>query len=168
MRHFWCHVDAETHKIVDNRFQVAQLIACQPDEPRYIGDQDVFLLQEKVIEHILRSETEVGAKAAASMRPDPIQQTLAEELKNVLRRGTVDREKAKTAIRFLGQPAGPFVIKTMRAAFKAWTDNPDDSALLGGIMNLEADFAKGLSTTSPASTLRREDLKLVCFEYISG
>lgn len=166
MRHFWCFVDAQTQQITDNRFQVAQLIACQPDEPRYIGDQDVFLLQEKVIDHILRSEMEVEAKATASARPDPIQQTLAEELKNAIRRGKVDRERAKAAIRFLGQPAGPFVIKKMKAAFKAWANGSDDTALLDAIMDLEADFAKG-STGSTASTLHREDLKLVCFEYVS-
>lgn len=167
-RHFWCYVDAETHRIIDNRFQVAQIITCQPDEPRYIGDQDVFSLQEKVIEHILRSEREVEAKATASARPDPIQQTLAEELKNAIRRGKVDREKAKTAIRFLGQPAGPFVIKRMKAAFKVWTEKPDDSALLDEIVGLEADFAKGLSGGSTGTTLRREDLKLICFEYVSN
>ncbi len=166
-RHFWCYVDAETHKIVDNRFQVAQLIACQPDEARYIGDQDVFLLQEKVIDHILRREMEVEAKATASARPDPIQQTLAEELKNAIRRGNVDRERAKTAIRFLGQPTGPFVIKELKAAFKAWTEDPADPALLDAIMDLQADFAKGLSNGSTTNTLRREDLKLVCFEYVS-
>ena len=59
-----------------------------------------------MIEHILASQREVEAKAAAPTTVDPIQQTMAEELKDALRRQTVDREAAKTCIRFLGQPMG--------------------------------------------------------------
>ena len=43
-RHFWRYIDARSHEITENRYEIAQLIACQPDEPRYIGDQDVFVL----------------------------------------------------------------------------------------------------------------------------
>jgi len=105
-RHFWRYIDARTNEVKENRYEIAQLIACQADEPRYIGDQDVFDLQEKVIQHILSAEREVEAKAAAPTTVDPIQQTITEELKDALRRQTVDRELAKTCIRFLGQPMG--------------------------------------------------------------
>ncbi len=152
---------------MDNRFQVAQIIACRPDEPRFIGDQDVFDLQERVIEHILRSEQAVEAKAAAAVKPDPIQQTLAEELKNAIRRGSVERESAKSAIRFLAQPAGPFVIKKMKALFQAWNEDRKDELLLAEIGRLEADFGKGPSSDSPGLQVRRQDLKLVCFEYVA-
>ena len=46
-RHFWRYIDARTHEVKENRYEIAQVIACQPDEPRYIGDQDVFVLQEQ-------------------------------------------------------------------------------------------------------------------------
>ena len=97
-RHFWRYIDARTHEVKENRYEIAQTIACQPDEPRYIGDQDVFVLQDKVIEHILAAEREVEAKAAAPTAVDPIQQTVTEELKDAIRRRTVDREQAKTCI----------------------------------------------------------------------
>src|SRR5262249_50214906 len=64
-RHFWRYIDASTHEIKENRFEIAQLICCLPDEPRYIGNQDVFMLQDKVIEHILAADREAEAKAAA-------------------------------------------------------------------------------------------------------
>ncbi len=105
-RHFWRYIDARTHEVGENRYEIAQVIACQPDEPRHIGDQDVFVLQERVIEHILSAEREVEAKAAAPTVVDPIQQTVTEELKDAIRRRTVDREQAKTCIGFLGQPMG--------------------------------------------------------------
>ena len=84
--HFWRYIDAKTHEILENRYEIARSIACQPDEPRYIGDQDVFALQDKVIEQILAAEREAEAKAAAPTAVDPIQQTVTEELKNALRR----------------------------------------------------------------------------------
>ncbi|MBE3100129.1 MAG: helicase [Planctomycetes bacterium] len=168
MRHFWHYIDARTHEITDNRFEVAQVIACQPDEPRYIGDQDVFLLQEKVIEQILKSERAVEAKAAVSATPDPIQQSIAEEMKNAIRRATVDREKAKQTIRYLGEPAGPFAIKAMKAAYKQWGEDHQDPALLSSVSQLAEDFGKAPDGMSPAGQLRREDLNLVCFEYVSS
>lgn len=53
--------------------EVAQRIACRRDEPRYIGDQDVFALQEKVVAHILSNDLELEARAAAPTTVDPIQ-----------------------------------------------------------------------------------------------
>lgn len=168
VRHFWQYIDAKTHQITDNRFQVAQIIACRPDEARYIGDQDVFMLQEKVINHILHSEQAVEAKAAASVKPDPIQQTISEELKNAIRRNSVDREQAKAAIRFVAQPAGPFVIKKLKAALQELQTGKQDQLLLEGITKLEADFGKESATTFHSNCLDRQDLKLICFEYVSA
>ena len=105
-RHFWRYIDAQTHEIKENRYEIAQTISCLPDEPRTIGDQDVFTLQDKVIEHILGAEREAEARAAAPMGVDPIQQTVTEEFKDAIRRRAVDREQAKRCITFLGQPMG--------------------------------------------------------------
>src|SRR5436190_17496925 len=99
-RHFWRYIDAKSHEIKENRYEIAQLISCLPDEPRYIGDQDVFTLQDKVIEQILAADRETEAKAAAPIAVDPIQQTVSEEIKAGIRRRSVDREKAKRCINF--------------------------------------------------------------------
>lgn len=42
VRHLWRYIDAATGEIGQNRYEIARLIACQADEPRYFGDQDVF------------------------------------------------------------------------------------------------------------------------------
>jgi hypothetical protein len=44
--------------------------------------------------------------AAAPIAVDPIQQTVSEGIKDAIRRRTVNREKAKASINFLGQPMG--------------------------------------------------------------
>jgi superfamily II DNA or RNA helicase len=168
-RHFWRYIDAATHKVLDNRFEIAQVIACQPDEPRFIGDQDVFVLQDKVIDHILKAERETAAKAAAPTVVDPIQQTVTEEIKNAIRRATVNRDAAKAAIKYLAQPMPRFAVTRLRKAHTAWSDSKDDATLLDAVTSLATDYAKdNAGSDSGQVDLRREDLDLICFEYVSS
>lgn len=167
-RHFWRYVDARTGEIRDNRYEIAQLIACQADEPRYIGDQEVFALQETVIEHILRGERDVEARAAAPTTVDAVQQTTAEELKDALRRRTVDRERAKVCIRFLGQPMGRSLHLKLKRAYEDWGRSRDDVALLEAVGALADEFGKERAKPERSAPLRREDLELICFEYVTG
>ena len=166
-RHFWRYIDARSHEITENRYEVAQRIACQPDEPRYIGDQDVFVLQEKVIQQILASEREVEARAAAPIAVDPVQQTVAEELKDALRRQAVDRELAKRCVRFLGQPMGRSLLVKLRKAYQSWSEGRDDQALLAAVGLLAEEFGKGQPPVEGGESIRREDLELICYEYVT-
>jgi SNF2 family DNA or RNA helicase len=167
-RHFWRYIDARSQEITENRYEVAQLIACQPDESRYIGDQDVFVLQDKVINQILASERAVEARAAAPIAVDPIQQTVAEELKDALRRQAVDRESAKRCVRFLGQPMGRSLVVKLRKAYQAWSEGRDDQALLAAVGLLADEFGKGQPAAEGSGSIRREDLDLICYEYVTG
>ncbi len=167
-RHFWRYIDARTLEIEDNRYEIARRIACQRDEPRYVGDQDVFVLQERVIEQILAMEREVEAKAAAPPTVDPIQQVVSEELKDGLRRQAIDREVTKEAIRFLGQPMGRSLHKKLKEAYDVWSTDRDDAGLLSIIATMAEEFSKDRPASESRSTLRRSDLTLVCFEYVTG
>jgi hypothetical protein len=167
-RHFWRYIDARSHEVLENRFEIAQLIACLPDEPRYISDQDVFLLQERVIEHILGTEREVEAKSAAAAAVDPIQQTLTEVVKDGIRRRSVDRERAKICLAFLSQPAGRALHTRLKGVYDAWTHGRADQALIDEVASLAQHFGKDPSRAAGVSRLRREDLELICFEYVSG
>src|SRR5207237_7980462 len=135
-RHFWRYIDSKTHEIKENRYEIAQLISCLPDELRYIGDQDVFVLQDKVSEHILAADREAEAKAAAPVAVDPIQQTVSEEIKDAIRRRTADRDKAKTCINFLGQPMGRALHAKLKAAQESWRASGDDAALVQAVAAL--------------------------------
>jgi SNF2 family DNA or RNA helicase len=167
-RHFWRYIDAKTHEIMENRYEIAHLISCLPDEPRYIGDQDVFALQDKVIEHILAADREAEAKAAAPIAVDPIQQTVSEEIKDAIRRRTVDREKTKTCINFLGQPMGRALHARLRAAYESWKESDSDTTLVDEILALAEQFGKQRTADGNSERLSREDLELICFEYVSG
>jgi superfamily II DNA or RNA helicase len=167
-RHFWRYIDAKNHEIKENRYEIAQLISCLPDEPRYIGAQDVFVLQDKVIEHILAADREAEAKAAAPTAVDPIQQTVSEEIKDAIRRRSVDREKAKTCISFLGQPMGRALHVKLKTAHDTWKESRDDGALVDEVVRLSEQFGKQRADDAPLKRLNREDLELICFEYASA
>jgi SNF2 family DNA or RNA helicase len=167
-RHFWRYIDARSDDIKENRYEIAQLISCLPDEPRYLGDQDVFVMQDKVIDHILAADREAEARAAAPIAVDPIQQTVSEEIKDAIRRRTVDREKAKTCITFLGQPMGRALHAKLKAAHESWKASKDDAMLVEEVASLSEQFGKQRSGDGTVKRLCREDLELICFEYVSG
>jgi superfamily II DNA or RNA helicase len=167
-RHFWRYIDARSHAVEDNRYEIAQRIACQRDEPRYIGDQDVFVLQETVIEAILAADREADAKAAVPHSVEPIRHAVCEELKDALRRQSVDRALAKDAIRFLGQPMGRSLHQKLKAAYDEWSTARDDAALLDTVASLADEFSKVRPLTQSEASLQREDLTLVCFEHVTG
>ena len=166
-RHLWRYIDAATHEIRENRYEIAQLIACPPEEPRYVGGQDVFALQDRVIAQILAAEREAEAKAAAPTVVDPIQQTVTETLKDALRRRSVEREAAKACIAFLGQPMGKALHARLRSAYDAWDSSRDDRALLAAVSALAEQFGKERAQPSTTKRLTREDLELICFEHLS-
>jgi superfamily II DNA or RNA helicase/HKD family nuclease len=167
-RHFWRYIDARTGEIKENRYEIAQLISCLPDEPRYIGDQDVFGLQDKVIEHILAADRDAEARAAVPTAVDPIQQTVSEEIKDAIRRRSVDRDKAKACLSFLGQPMGRALHARLKAANENWKTSNDDGAFVDEVGNLLEQFSKQEASKKPVKQLSREDLQLICFEFVSG
>jgi hypothetical protein len=167
-RHFWRYIDAATHEIKDNRYEIAQLISCLPDEPRYIGDQDVFQLQDKVIESILTDQQQAVARSIAPTAVDPIQQTISETIKDSIRRRSVDRDLAKNCISFLGQAMGKSLHAKLKAAFDSWIQHKKDTELVGEISELSTQFRKDQNPDARADLLAQDELKLICFEYISG
>lgn len=166
-RHFWRYIDASSGKVSDNRFEIATLIACGPEEPRFIGDHNLFRLQERVIDEIMRSEQSTETRSRVAAATDPIQQTLAEDLKGVMRAGTAPRDRAKAALQFLGQPVGKAIVAKLKKLRIDWLNHRDDPRLVQGLDGLAADYSKA-GAEAAEQPLRREDLHLVCFEFVLG
>ena len=118
--------------------------------------------------HILAADREAEAKAAAPTAVDPIQQTVSEEIKDAVRRRSVDREKAKACISFLGQPMGRALHAKLKAAHETWKTAKDDGALVEEVVTLSEQFGKQNSEDVPLKRLKHEDLELICFEYVTG
>lgn len=164
-RHLWRYVDAGTGEITDNRYRIAQMIQCHFDEPRHICEQDVFALQKRVVDQILREDRSTTASAVVAGAPDPVQLALAEDIKASMRRGEVDRDKAKKALRFLSQPVGRALVaklKTLRTQVEGVAE------CLDPILELAEVYGKEDTARNPQASLQTDQLKLVCFEYLSS
>ena len=109
-----------------------------------------------------------SATAAGAATVDVIQQIVTEELKDALRRQTVDRDLAKAAIRFLGQPMGRSLHVKLRKAYRGWQESRDDGGLLAAISLLAEEFGKAEPVLESTGAMRREDLELICFESVTG
>jgi len=99
---------------------------------------------------------------------EPGQQTVTEELKNSLRRRTIDREGAKNCISFPGQPMGRALQLKLREAYEAGAESKDDPGLLSAVATLAEQFGKERPAASGVKRLGRKDLELICFAYVSG
>jgi hypothetical protein len=80
----------------------------------------------------------------------------------------VDREKAKTCINFLGQPMGRALHVKLKAAQESWKSTRDDATLVAEVVTLAQQFGKQQGASAPLQRLGREDLELICFEFVSG
>ncbi len=167
VQHFWRYYDLQTQQILDNRFLIANLIACAPDTPRVIGEADVFAIQAKVQQHIFDS---VQAQAAAEAAPtivEPIQQTVAAVLREHLNNPALKRSEVRAVLRILSLPMTRVMLNRVKAAYQAYQTNEDVKQLLEA---LQGDLSEPESTTDQpplrALQLTMDDLHLVCWEYV--
>ncbi len=164
-RHFWRYYDIQRGRVIDNRFLIANLIACAPDTPRVIGDADVFAIQDKVIGDILRSEQEQQAVEAAPKVLDPLQQTAVTLLQPYLNSSAAPRNEVKEALRRLQAPMAHVALRDLRKAYERFVKDQDLGALLASIRSLEGSASKP-QTKEAGVLLAREDLHLICFDYV--
>jgi superfamily II DNA or RNA helicase len=176
-QHYWRYIDLSEDwrggRIEDNRYVITNLIQCQPDMLRFVpvdGEVDIFALQEKVIASIVQSSAEQVAVEAAPKLLDPIQQTIATTLRGYINSPAVSRKEVIAAIQWLNEPQPGVYIKALRKAYEAFSTNGQIDELLTVVKSIGTDAAapedsKAGSSVSK-SPVRREDLKLVCFDYV--
>lgn len=170
-QHFWRYVDLRENTIVDNRYIIANLIACGQDTARVVEPEvwsRVFELQERAIESILKSAEQQIAVQAAPKAIDPIQQTIATAIQQSLNRPDVDRPDAVESIRFLSRPVMRVHIRRLRDLAREYQGSKDIQSLLESVHQMREDLGVGESTESTWTPVRREDLRLICFDFISS
>jgi superfamily II DNA or RNA helicase len=174
-RHYWKYYDLRDRRIVDNRFVIANLIACDRETARIVDPdlwETVFDIQEKVIDDILRSHREHLAAQAAPQTIDPIQQTAATAMQQFLNHPDIERREAIEAIRFLSLPMLSVQVEALRDALATFQRKSDARILMECVKGLKREYGeRGLRRklrADPARELRREDLRLICFDLISG
>jgi len=173
-QHFWRYIDLSEDwrggRIDDNRYVITSLIQCQPDTPRLVpvdGEVDIFALQEKVIESIVQSSVEQVAVEEAPKQLDPIQQRIATVLHGYSNSPAVSRKEVITAIQQLNTPLPGVYVKTLRKAYETFTSNAQVEELLAAVQSISLERERPAGIASESKTpVRREDLKLICFDYL--
>lgn len=175
VQHFWRYVDLKTDSILDNRFLLASLIACNEQTPRVIDPAmwpSVFDLQERVIADILETVQRQRALEAVPRTVDPAQQSLVVLLQAHLNDPDVDRALAIEIIRFLGQPMLPGQLRALREIARESRENADIRTLIDALGEMRRSLggvvAQNEARVVGTTELRRQDLQLVCFDFISG
>lgn len=160
---------------MDNRYLIASLIACDRDTPRIVEPEifsSVFDLQEKVIANIFSSVEEQKAREAAPRSIDPIQQTVATAIQGYLSHPEVDRARAVETIRFVSQPMRKTQVTRLRQAYKEFQRTGGIKALLDAVEDVRTKFGEAPARTpgepKSAPSVSREDLRLICFDVLSG
>jgi Helicase conserved C-terminal domain len=175
--HYWRYIDLSDDKkggrIEDNRYVITNLIQCQLDTPRVVPfetELDIFALQEKVIASIVQSSVEQVAVEEAPKLLDPIQQTIATTLRGYINSPAVSRKDIIAAIQRLNEPQPGVYIKTLRKAFEAFTANNQIDELLTAVKSIGAAIEppenSNVSNPESKSPVKRENLKLICFDYV--
>ncbi len=166
-RHFWRYYDISRDRVLDNRFLIANLIDCSSDTPRVMGDCDVFAIQDRVIEDILWSVREQQAIVAAPRTLDPFQQTAITLLRGYLNSPTVQRAQIREAMQRLQSPMTHTAIRDLRKVYERFRQDQDIGPAIDYVLSMDTVVPCGGASGPAAQTpLAREDLHLVCFDYI--
>ena len=168
-QHFWRYYDLETRQVTDNRYLIANLIQCHPDTPRYVPAEgvDIFEVQERVIDDILRSAQEQQAIEAAPKQIDPIQQTVITALRGHLGGAGVDRRQVLEFVRFLNRPLPNVHVRALRAGYDSYQAERSLDPLVAAVQEIRASV--GQLTTPERETpslIDRNSLHLICFDYV--
>lgn len=151
---------------MDNRFTIANLIACSPDTPRVVGDADVFGIQDRVIEGILGQVQQQVAIEEAPKVLDPAQQAVATVLRKYVNIPGVDRQEVKSLLQGLKTPLRHVHVKALKEAYMRLSSGGDLPAFMADLRALPLGEAIEPSERTQGRALTREDLHLVCFDYV--
>ncbi|HJT55392.1 MAG TPA: helicase-related protein, partial [Ktedonobacteraceae bacterium] len=176
-QHYWRYIDLSEDwrggRVEDNRYVITNLIQCQPDTLRFVpagGEVDIFALQEKVIASIVQSSEEQVAVEEAPKLLDPIQQTIATTLRGYINNPAISRREVIAAIQRLNEPQPNVYIRALRKAYEAFTATNQIGELLAAVQSIssstETPEDNNTSNSESKSPIKREALKLICFDYI--
>ena len=168
--HFWKYYDLKTDRITDNRFLIANLIACSPDTPRVVADYDIFDLQEKVIADILKSYASQQGLEQAPKTIDPLQQVVATTLQGYIQHPDIKRGQVLEGLRYLRQPLPGALVKELKRIYSVFQEAQDPAMLIGAVLAMANQYGRVPQVEEGGSVnrLHCDDLRLICFDVLSG
>ena len=173
---FWKYYDLKTNSILDNRHVIATLISCGFDTPRIVDPEiykSIFAVQEKVIANLLEGHEEKMALQTAPQAIDPLQQTVSTVVQQFLNHPQVDRKRAVGVIAFLNGPMQNVQVSELKKIYRAYQQTQSIAELVSALETMQAAYAGEGHPSPPGKNgkqppkLKREDLRLVCFDILS-
>ena len=113
-----------------------------------------------------RAPQEQEAIEAAPRILDPIQQTVITLLRGYLSSPLVERHEMRDAIKRLSEPMTHTAIRLLRKAFEDFQEKKDITALVKLIRATEKRSENRALDQELKKPLKREDLRLVCFDFV--
>ncbi len=173
--HYWRYYDAATGSIEENRLALAELIRCGPDEPRLVDPAlkaDVHRIMAQVEDQILQGSREQESLQAAPRELSADQSAVLIALQQLLGRPGAERRRILALLASLSQPLLSAPVKELKKALVRFKKNEDAEVFLAGCESVCQKYAPAPNRAqiAPKATrrpLRGEDLRLICFEYLS-
>jgi hypothetical protein len=170
--HHWRYYDVATGAIDDNRLALAELIRCAPDEPRIVDpalQADIHNVMAQVEEQILASAREQESHQLAPRELSADQSAVLVALQQLLARPTAERRRVLAAVAALSRPLLSGPVKELKKALARFQKIGEANAFLDECESVAAKYGPALNQPEKQSRspMRREDLRLVCFEYLS-
>jgi hypothetical protein len=129
---------------------------------------DVYALQERVIEGILADVTQQQATALVSKPVAQEQAVVSQILRENMNNPALNRAEVRELRNFLKQPLVGASVRTLREALKQYNVNNSPQPLVEAVRELHSQqgeiIPQGM-VERPVS-VSREDLHLICYEYI--
>jgi superfamily II DNA or RNA helicase len=170
--HFWRYLDFARDQIIDNRYQIMQFIACGPETPRFpppYHEVNVFDVQERIITSILSDVEQQDASVLVAKPVDEQQNVVSHILQQNLNHPDFERKELLELRRFLKQPLVGASVLRLKKIVQEYSRSGDFAALFEVVRELrqtQGDFSETAATERPRQHIRREDLRLMCYDYV--
>ncbi|HEX6386628.1 MAG TPA: helicase, partial [Anaerolineae bacterium] len=171
--HFWRYYDVGRREIIDNRYQIMQILACSPETPRFpppYDEMDVYDIQEKVIASIV---TDLEQQQAAEVVNKPVaeeQTIVCQILREQFHNPAFDRRELRQLRDFLKQPLVGASVQVLRKGLQRYSSSDEIEPLIDSIRELyqqQGGIETGEAEERRALAVTRDDLHLVCYEYVA-
>jgi hypothetical protein len=174
--HFWRYVDVASGRVEDNRLAIAEMIRCPVHEPRVVDPAlkaDIHRIMETVENQILAATHEQESIQAAPRELSGDQSAVLVALQQALNRPGVERQRVLALLAALSRPLLSAPVKELKRARLLYQKDGDTAAFVGACEAVAAKYAQqptaeaALPSAEARRPRRREDLRLICFEFLS-
>jgi hypothetical protein len=174
--HYWRYYDTATGDIEDNRLAIADLIRCKPGEPRLVDPDlksEIHSIMEMVEDSIVDSAQHQETIQTAPRELSSEQSAVVVALQQALGRPGIDRGRVLNLLTALSQPLLSAPVKEARQAMLRLQRGGDVETFLSVCESVAEKYAPKAPITpsgtdeNPSSVLKKEDLRLICFEFLS-